>query len=162
MRKSVKRAVVIGTALAVTSGAGAAYATWLANGSGAGTAKAVTAQTLGTGSADLTSTLYPGATSSLKVLIKNPNAYPVQIDEIVVATTGITSDTTDCTSASIEIPNAVSGVRKFAVSQLVAANNGEATVTLSGAIRMVGNAENACQGATFTVPVTFTGASAAS
>jgi hypothetical protein len=162
MRKSVKRAVVIGTALAVTTGAGAAYAAWLATGTGAGTAKAVTAQALTTGDAELTSALYPGATSSLKVLIKNPNAYPVQIDEVVVATAGITSDKAGCTSASIEIPSAVDGVRKFAVSQLVGANNGEATVTLSGAIKMVGNAQNACQDATFTVPVTFTGASAAS
>jgi hypothetical protein len=48
-----------------------------------------------------------------------------------------------------------------AVAAKVRSTPGSAPITLTNAVRMIANADNDCQGATFTVPVLVTGASAA-
>ncbi len=144
-------AVVVGTvgALAAT----AAFAAWTVGGGGTGTATAVSALPLTTSVATTTAALYPGITgSALYLKVNNPNPFPVAITSVnangaavpdaghpTCTTTGVTFTTT-------------------AVTQTVAAS-GQATFTVAG-VAMTNASDTGCQGATFTIPVTFTSASA--
>ena len=144
--------------VAVLIVAGLAYAAWTANGSGEGYAKATTAEALTTVdvSAQAAPELYPGANGDVLVRIANPNDYPIEVDDITgngaitasggigtCSTTGVTF--TDQTDQNIDV-----------------AANGETQVTLNNAAAMSNASENGCQGATFTIPVSLSGASDAS
>jgi hypothetical protein len=83
MRKSVKRAVVIGTTLAVAGVAGAAWASWVASGDGTASAQAGTASELTTNVVTTDATLFPGVTGDSTISINNPNPYPVKVTSIV-------------------------------------------------------------------------------
>ena len=144
-------AVVIGTAGALA--ATAAFAAWTVGGGGTGTATATSASPLTTSVATTTAALYPGITgSNLFLKVNNPNPFPVAITSVnangaavpdvghaTCVTTGVTFTTT-------------------AVTQTVAAS-GVATFTVPG-VAMSNASDTGCQGATFTIPVTFTAASA--
>jgi hypothetical protein len=136
-----------------------AWAAWTANGTGNGYAKATTAQALTTSdaSASTTAQLYPGGSGDVKVTINNPNAYPVTVTSISNGSGSITADsahaTAGCSTTGVTFANQTG-------SWSVAAN-GSSTVTLTGAASMSNASDNACQGATFTIPVSLTGASSA-
>jgi hypothetical protein len=144
-------ALVVGTAGALA--ATAAFAAWTVGGGGTGTATATSALPLTTSVATTTAALYPGITgSALYLKVNNPNPFPVAITSVnangaavpdaghpACSTTGVTFTTT-------------------AVTQSVAAN-GQATFTAAG-VAMSNASDTGCQGATFTIPVTFTSASA--
>ena len=134
---------------------GLVYAAWTTNGTGSGYAKAQTAQALTTVdvSATTAATLYPGATGDVNVRIANPNPYPVRVTSVTgngavtasggsgtCTTTGVTY--TDQTGLTIDVPA-----------------TGATTSTLTGAAQMSNASDNGCQGATFTIPVSLTGAS---
>ena len=155
MRTSVKRALVISTAVAVTVGAGAAYAAWTVSGSGNAVAKAATAQPVSTvdASASVSGDLYPGATGSVALTVKNPNAFPIKISAITgngaitasggsgtCTTTGVTF--TDQTGLTLSVDA-----------------KGQSTVILDGAAAMSQASDDGCQGATFTIPVRITAVS---
>jgi hypothetical protein len=138
-------------------GTGTAVAYWAAAGSGSGTAAAGTAQPLSTvaTSASVTSLLYPGGPAAdVTLAVQNPNPYPVTItgvaaDGPVTATGGIGT----CTTHGVTLVAPTAGL-PFTVSP-----SATATVTLASAAQMSTAAENGCQGATFTLPVSLTGAS---
>lgn len=155
MRQNIKRAVVVGTALAVTTGAGAAYAAWIASGTGSATAKATAAQALSTldASAVTTADLYPGADGDVVLKISNPNAYPVRITR--VAGNGAITAKNGIGTCSV---TGVSFTDQTNVTLDVAANN-SATFTFTGAAHMSNLSEDGCQGATFVIPVSLSGAS---
>lgn len=153
-----RRLVGGGITLVVLVAAGLAYAAWTASGTGSGYAKATTAEALTTvdASASAAPELYPGGQGDVVVRIANPNDYPVEVDDItgdgaITASGGIgTCDTTgvsftDQTGQNIDVPA-----------------NDETEVTLNNAASMSNASENGCQGATFTIPVSLTGASDAS
>lgn len=144
-----------GFAVVALVGAGLAYAAWTANGTGEGYAKAGSAQALTTNdvSATTVADLYPGTSGNVKVEINNPNPYPVRVTAISgdgtitpdsghsgCSPTGVTF--TDQTGLTIDIPA-----------------NGTQATTLNNAASMSNASANACQGATFTIPVSLTGAS---
>lgn len=150
-----RRAIAGGITFIVLAAAGLVYAQWLAGGSGAGYAKAGTAQDLSTTdvSATTDATLYPGASGDVEIQIDNPNPYPVEVTSITrdgaitadsghpnCVTTGVTF--TDQTGLSIDVPA-----------------NASATETLSGAAQMSNASDNGCQGAVFTIPVDLSGRS---
>jgi hypothetical protein len=144
-------AVVVGTAGALA--ATAAFAAWTVGGGGTGTATATSASALTTSVATTTAALYPGITgSALYLKVNNPNPFPVAITSVnangaavpdaghpTCTTTGVTFTTT-------------------AVTQTVPAN-GTLSFTAAG-VAMTNASDTGCQGATFTIPVTFTSASA--
>jgi hypothetical protein len=154
---STKKRITVGTiAVVVLAAAGLAYAAWTSSGTGSGYAKAQSAQALTTVdvSASTTATLYPGATGNVKLEIANPNPYPVRVTDVTgngaitadgghpgCATTGVTF--TDQTGQTIDVPA-----------------NGSTQVTLNNAASMDNTSSNGCQGATFTIPVSLSGASA--
>lgn len=161
MRTSVKRAVVVGTAVAVVGGAGAAWAAWNAHGQGNAHGKATAAKELVVTEADAAATLYPGATGDAFIKIENPNNYPVKVTTIkwaaadgVTATDGVGT----CTVTGVTFGDADGAVSNLA---LTLAGNSSSSFTLAGAVRMSNASENGCQNAKFSFKVDVTGASAA-
>jgi hypothetical protein len=145
-------AVAGGVALSAT----AAYAAWTASGTGNGTAQAKSAVDLSVTNIAVLDSLYPGGSSALKVNVSNSNDYPVLVTAINKKG-GITVD--DGHSAGCEASNVsfTDQPGSWAISA-----HSSLDITLSGAVHMIGNAANGCQGATFTVPVEAVGASNAS
>ena len=142
---------------------GFVYAAWTTNGDGSAYSKAGTASALSTVdvSASTTASLYPGVSGNVLIKVSNPNQYPVTVTGVSLngtnasiqadaghsgcTTTGVSF--TDQTGLSISVPAKSGGV------------DGVAQATLNGAAAMSNASLNACQGATFTIPVTLSGAS---
>src|SRR5581483_2262494 len=129
----VATGVVLGSALATNL----AFAAWNSTGSGSGSAQATTAKALTTTAASTSAQLFPGAIGDLKITIKYDKGSACD------ASTGVTF--TDQHIQTLDVPASSS-----------------ATFTLANAVGMSNASDNACQGATFTVPVSLVGASHAS
>lgn len=160
--KSKRSKLIVLLAVAAVAVTGAlASAAWLSNGTGNGSAKASTSQdlTIGDASAAPSAQLYPGAKGDVKVKITNTNTFPIQLTSIT-GDGAITSSTGDACDASTGVtytaPSDLSGADfKFAAGETK-------TITLTDAVAMSNASDNACQGATFTIPVKVAAASAAS
>ncbi len=160
-RKRIALAGLVAALVAVA--AGLVYAAWLANGTGSGYAKAASAQQLTTVdvSASTTATLYPGATGDLLIKVSNPNPYPVKVTDVTGNGT-ITADAAHSTCGSdAQHPTGVTFTDQHGLSISVPANS-SAQATLASSVQMSNASDNSCQGATFTVPVSLSGASNAS
>jgi hypothetical protein len=147
-RKVTVLAVSVAAALAAT----AAFAAWTVGGGGTGTASATSAQNLTTSVATTTAALYPGVTGSdLYLTVNNPNPFPVTITS-VNANGAATADAghPSCVATGVTFTTT-------AVSQVVPAS-GSASFTVAS-VAMDNTSDTGCQGATFTVPVTFTASS---
>ena len=156
MRRQVSRKAAVVTTVLAFATVGLVYAAWTTNGTGSGYAKAGTAQALSTVdvSASTSATLYPGGPAGDALIrISNPNSYPVTVTG-VAGNGAITPDAghSGCTTTGVTFTD------QTGLNISVAANS-SATATLSGAASMSNASLNACQGATFTIPVTISGAS---
>lgn len=161
MRKRViNRKLAVAVIAALFAAVSLVYAAWTTNGTGSAYAKAGTAQSLTTVdvSASTTATLYPGVSGDVLVKFDNPNPYAVT----VTAVTGSGSITADaghsgCTTTGVTFTN------QSSLSLVVPAKSGGVDgvlqTTLTGAASMSNASLNACQGATFTIPVSITGSS---
>ena len=155
--KLSRKMAVVSTATGVLMAAGIAVAAWTATGTGSGYAKATSAQPLTTVdvSATTTATLYPGADGDVQLEIDNPNDYPVRVTDVALDTTGsiaVDGGHAGCNVASVTFTD------QSGLTLDVGAGT-SAPFTLAGAVHMDGTANDACQGATFTIPVSLTGAS---
>jgi hypothetical protein len=129
-----------GTAFAYFTSAGTATAS-----ASTGTMLTVTvAATAGPPSA----LLYPGGTGDVALQVTNPNNYAVTLVS-VVATGGTITASNGCS------PTGVSFTSQPSLSIPIAAS-ATTQVHLSGAASMSSASANACQGATFSIPVTIT------
>ncbi len=153
--KSRTRIVGVAITVIALAVAGLVYAAWTSSGSGSGYAKAQSAQALTTVdvSASTTATLYPGATGNVKIEISNPNPYPVRVTDI----TGSGPITADgghpgCTVTGVTFTNQTGQTIDIAAGA-------STTTTLTNAASMSNASVNGCQGATFTIPVSLSGAS---
>jgi hypothetical protein len=149
-----RRLVVgLGVATLAAFAASAAFAAWTVGGGGTGTATATSAAALTTSVATTTAELYPGITgANLYLKVNNPNPFPVAITSVnangaAVADAGHSS----CTTTGVSFATT-------AVTQTVPAN-GQSSFTAAG-VSMSNSSDTGCQGATFTIPVTFTATSA--
>ena len=156
----VKKKVAVLTITASLAAVGLVYAAWTTNGTGSGYAKAGTAQALTTVdvSASTDATLYPGVSGDVKLKIRNPNPYSVT----VTAVSGNGSVTPDAGHSGCS-PTGVSFTNQTGLSINVPAKSGgvdgEVETTLTNSASMSNASVNACQGATFTIPVSLTGSS---
>ncbi len=154
------RLVALAVAVAALTGATLVFAAWATSGGGSGYAKAGSAQALTTldGAASTAATLYPGATGNVVVKLSNPNPYPVRVTGVSLNGTNadIAADAAHagCTTTGVAFVN------QSGLSVDVPAN-GSAQTTLTGAVTMSNASVDGCQGATFSIPVTVTGASSA-
>jgi hypothetical protein len=155
-----KRLVVLATALTALSVGGLAFAAWLSSSTGSAYGRGATAQALTTVdvSAGTTADLYPGATGSAVIKIDNPNPYPIRITSVSADAAPIKADAAH--EAGGCVTTGVSFADQTGLSIDVPAN-GAAEASLTGALKMSNASDDGCQGATFTIPVTFSGTSSA-
>jgi hypothetical protein len=148
---TLRRVLVVTTVVGATLGGGIAVAAWTSSGSGAANAKAGTAAAPTTGtllaSAFTSGLLYPGGPAGdAKILVNNPNPYPVKVTSVVANGTptgsgGTGTCTTTGVSWTTQSPNAS-----------VPAGS-SATLPLTGAVSMSTASDDGCQGALFAIPV---------
>jgi hypothetical protein len=104
-------------------------------------------------SASTGATMYPGVTGDVALQIHNPNSYGVGVT--AVARNGaIAADAghSGCTTTGVTFVN------QSSLTIDIPANS-DASATLTDAASMSNGSLNACQGATFTIPVRLTGTS---
>lgn len=148
---------LVGTGLAVVLGAGVAGAYYESNVKSTGTGKVTpvdaTPLTLdATGSA--AAGLYPGGPGAdVTVTITNPHTRPVTVSALTAAgavgVTPLAGQT--CATHGVAVAAPGSGLPVTVPAQ------DSVTVTLTGAAAMGSNADNGCQGATFTIPFHIAG-----
>jgi len=149
-----RRVTVLASMISVLLIASIAFAAWTSTGSGNGSALAGSAQGVTVeGDAVTTGLLYPNADGDVVVKVTNPNPYAVTVSAIN-GNGAVTTDAVDCTDSTVTFTD-VSGL-----DQDIAGNNGTYTFTLTDAASMSDLAEDECQGASFSVPVTVVAASA--
>ena len=161
MRKRIiNRKLAVGVIAAMLAAVGLVYAAWTTNGTGSAYAKAGTAAALSTidVSASTTATLYPGVSGDVLIKLDNPNPYAVTVTGISGNGT-ITADAghSGCTTTGVTFTNQTG--LNLTVPAKVGATDGTLQTTLTGAASMSNASLNACQGATFTIPVTIAGSS---
>ena len=153
-KKHTRRGAAITVLVVMVFTAGIAFAAWTATGAGSGYAKATTPGPLTTvdASATVAATLYPGATGDALISIDNPNPYAVVVTD-VTGSGAISSSNGACNVVSVTFTDQTG---------LTLNVPGGATVDfpLTGAVQMSGAANDNCQGAVFTIPVTLSGMSA--
>lgn len=162
MKKSRRRLVTLAGSVAMLIVGSIVFAAWLVPGNGSGYAKAKQSQALTTSDVGATTTaqLYPGATGDVKVQINNPNAFPVTVTA-VDGNGAISSNNAGCTDVGGDVSKktGVTYSNQSLSSGNVVPANGSLTLTLSNAVSMSNESVNACQGAIFSIPVTFTASS---
>jgi hypothetical protein len=140
--------------VAMLATGGVAYAYVAANGSGSGSASTGTMQTVTVtafvGGDTPSSTLYPGGPAADVILrVNNPNSFSVQLFS-VSGNGSITPDASHsgCTTTGVTFTPPSSPNITIAA--------GSSLLHLSGAAAMSTASLNACQGATFSIPVSLT------
>jgi len=165
MSKLSKRSSVVALFMAVLVGGGVAAAAWMVTGTGTASSQAASAVSLTVTAGTPTASLYPKpstgyaspAVGAVVALVDNPNPFPVKLTS---ATFGALTATPlagrTCTAANVVAPAPVT----LATPITLPANSVDTAVTVPGALEMISNADNGCQGASFGVSVTLSGASA--
>jgi hypothetical protein len=151
MRRLVVIAVVL---VALGAGAEVAWSFITSTGSGAGTASTPTLITV---SIDATSgtpltALLPGSSGDATLELANPNATTLTLTSVVGAGTITVSNAPGCTSGN----DGVTFTNQSALSVVVPAHATAFSVDLPGSVAMAASSASACQGATFSIPVTVT------
>lgn len=156
-RTSARRTVVVALFLLALIGGGIATAAWLVSGTGAVTSQAASAVNLTVSAGTPTASLYPGASGGVVANVTNPNPFPVRVTSASFGAVTVSPlSGRVCAAGSIT----TSGPVTLASPVLLPANSGATTVTIPNAVTMSSNADDGCQGATFSIQVTLTGASA--
>ncbi len=152
MVRGRRRVAVVAGLTALLLVLGLAFAAWLATGNGLGGAKAGVAQPMTATAGTPTSLLYPGGVADVALSIANPNPYPVRVTGIS-GVGPITSDKDGCEPGTHSVTFA---------DQTGAWNvppDGTLAVVLPGVAAMGDASPDACQGATFSIPLAIVGAS---
>ncbi len=149
----LRRVLVVTTVVGATLGGGIAVAAWTSSGAGTAGAKAGTATAPATGAVDAsaitTGLLYPGVQGTALIRITNPNPYPVKVSAIAAnGTASASGGTGSCAGTG------VSWIAQQPNSTLAA--GATATLTVTNAVSMASTADDGCQGAVFSIPVTVT------
>lgn len=151
-----RRFALVATVVALLVISGIAFAVWSANGTGSGNAKALTAATVTVNATTGAADLYPGGSGKVWFSLTNSNPYAVTLNSLTAASvTGVSGGiggspacaTTDLSLAALPI----SGGWTEAANSTSAAQSVETLVTMNS------SAPDACQDATFTLSLTFTG-----
>ncbi|GAA3449410.1 hypothetical protein [Dactylosporangium matsuzakiense] len=144
-----KRTAVIGTVSAVALAGGIAYAAWTINGSGTASASSGSAVDVSFAPGTVAGPLYPnGAAVDVHASGTNGNPFPV---DFTISGGAVATTKAGCNADSVHFT--ASGVQHMAATST-------AVDYIVGQVSMDNTADNACQGATFTITLTGTGASA--
>jgi hypothetical protein len=152
MRLSRKLSAVAAGVIALAV-AGVAFAAWTASGTGSGAAQATSASAVTYSNGTTTAQLFPTGSGDLVISVHNPNGYKIQITDVVsTGATTVDAGHSGCNASSVAL------TAQHSLTKVVAANT-TADVTLTGSVTMDNTANDSCQGATFTIPVSVTAAS---
>ena len=150
----MSRRIIVGLAavIAVTGAAGVASAAWYSVGNGTATATATTAQpsSILPVAPVAVDHVYPGAVKTSLVTITNPNPYPVKVTSISAAQAPAVSG---CPANTVSTAGAsdAAGLAQVGGSDRVVEANTSGTFSIP--VSMIANADNSCQGDTFTLTV---------
>ena len=157
-RLSRKSLIVGGVVVAGLVAGGVALAAWSASPTGGGRSGAVTAVELTVTAASGAADLFPGTTQGdVHFTITNPNPYPVVFTSMAPAgpiTNTVAGDAAACPPTHVTLASATG------LSLTVAANSTSPTLTIADVVSMASAAPDGCQGKSFEIPLTLTGASA--
>jgi hypothetical protein len=156
-RRSFVAAAVAGTLIAA---GGAAWAMWRLSGAGSSSTTASTALNLRlTAVPRPDAPLYPGARTDLAVTVENPNPFPITLTTVHAGSGPVTVDAAHFAAGCVT--TGVSPTRGVSAVSLSVGPRSSASFLLPDAIQMTNDSDSACQGATFTVPLTASGRSGA-
>lgn len=155
-----RKILTASVAVAVLLVAGVAFALWTAVGTGSGRARATTAVNATVNPVNCTPEpacidLYPGYTGGdLYFTITNTNPYQVTFTDMTAGTVTVDADhAAACPASSITVQSPVTGL-----SLVAPANSTTAQLSINNVVTMIAAAPNGCQGASFDVQLTLTGA----
>jgi len=151
MQKLRRKLTLLGAVMALFLLGSVVFAAWLVTGNGNGAAQATTAANLVVTPGTTTADLYPGSTGAVKVNVNNPNPFGVTITSIA-GNGAVTTGAAGCTTTGVTFTAPVT------TGQVIAAG-ATVNLTLPNAAAMSNASLNACQGATFNVPVTVSASS---
>jgi hypothetical protein len=153
---SKKKRIVVIAALAIAATAiGVAVAAWTTGGSGSGAAQAGSAAALTLSAGTPSSNLYPNGSADVAATIANTNPYKVLVSSIALGAVGVDAGPSSCNTSSVTVTSPqTNGAAGWTVPA-----SGNLTVHMATAISMDNTANDSCQGATFSVALTATGAS---
>lgn len=158
-RRRRRWTVVAATVVSVGLLSGVSYAWWTATGSGNASVASVSAQTLSVSGAAVAD-MYPGkAFEALTFTVSNPNPYVVVLSNSVTLGAATTSNGA-CATSNLTLasgPVIISGAGPFTVPAKSGGTNGTLTVSTNNFVQLGSGALDACQGVTFTFPVSVTG-----
>ena len=155
-----RRVIMVVTLLIAASAIGVAIAAWTTGGTGSGQASAGTATAMTISAGTPSTNLYPTASADVAAVISNPNPYKVHVSSVALGGVTVDGSHSGCNTASVTVaPVADNSGSGWDVPAKSGGVNGSLNVDLVGAISMANAANDFCQGATFTVALTATGAS---
>jgi hypothetical protein len=147
---------------AVVVNAGAAWAYWKLTAPTIGGEKTGAVIELALrGRSDLNRPLSRGGVGNLTVTVTNDNTFPIRISSVAPGATNIVADDEHRDGGCLDATGVTMTRAAFAVSWEVARNTVGA-FTIPAGLRMAKDANPACEGATFTVPIQVSGVSVAS
>jgi hypothetical protein len=146
-RRFLRRLVGVFFAFGALMAGTVAFAAWTSNGTGTGTATAISAQSLTVNVTNI-SGLYPTGTFNVPFTVSNPNPYAVTLTKVQLQS--VTTTAVGCTAS------VVSGADLVDTDVIPA---GGTTASRNFSVSMSNAAEDACQGAVFTLTLKALGAS---
>lgn len=157
MSRLPRSLAAVASAVLLLGVAGAAVAYWDGPGTGGDSVGGTTALDVSATAATPSAQLYPGGVADVTLVLANPNPHDVTVPSLALDTTqgsgGLAVDGAhaSCSLASLTFTGQSNSGAGWTVPARVGAVDGTLAVTLTGAIAMAGDADSACQGATFTV-----------
>jgi hypothetical protein len=152
--------LIMAAAAAVVVNAGAAWVYWQVTASTPGHEVAGTTIALELrGRSDFNQQLLPGGTGNMTVTLTNDNDFPIRITSVAPGTGNVVADDEHREKGCRKATGVTMMKPSFAVSWEVARNTIGA-FTIPDGLRMAADANPACRGATFIVPVQVNGVGA--
>lgn len=160
LKKSRKRLATVAALIVGVSVIGVAYAAWTTGGSGSGQATAGSAASMTISAGTPSTSLYPTASADVASAFSNPNPYKVHVSSVSLGAISVDAGHSACNTASVSVTSPqTNGGSGWDVPAKSGGVNGSLNIDFANAISMSNAANDSCQGATFTVALTATGAS---
>jgi hypothetical protein len=150
-----KKVTLVAVVVVAATAIGVAIAAWTTGGTGSGQAQAGSAQSMTISAGTPSSSLYPTTSADVAASISNPNPYNVHVSSIALGSVSVDAGHSGCNTSSVSVTSPqTNGGAGWNVPA-----SGSLGVDLANAISMDNTANDSCQGATFTIALTATGAS---
>lgn len=164
-RPSLKSTLALLLAIAVLAAlAAGAFAYWSGSGSTAATIVVPNPQDVTFSLGVPTAELYPGHDAGVAIVVHNSNSYFVRVaaldldlTEVGIAPFAVDAAHSDCDVSTLSFTTQDNSGAGWSIPPRVASTDGVRTLDMSSAIQMTADADDACQGASFTARLAATG-----